>query len=148
MLPFFSLCVQNSALTPVKAERKKYEKETEKYYSSLEKLLNMSAKKKEPQLQEVLTPAPPLSCSLSPYAEMKHAEMENWPFVQFVVPVFTFASLAAGPCDFPLKNFSWPARRGNVDSLVLFGPEVRVGCCVARGRNSALRREHASESSK
>jgi hypothetical protein len=36
-----------------KAERKKYEKETEKYYSSLEKLLNMSAKKKEPQLQEV-----------------------------------------------------------------------------------------------
>lgn len=40
-----------------KAERKKYEKETEKYYSSLEKLLNMSAKKKEPQLQEVLIPA-------------------------------------------------------------------------------------------
>ncbi|KAG7221930.1 hypothetical protein INR49_016956 [Caranx melampygus] len=36
----------------LKAERKKYEKETEKYYSSLEKLLNMSAKKKEPQLQE------------------------------------------------------------------------------------------------
>lgn len=36
-----------------KAVRKKYEKETEKYYSSLEKLLNMSAKKKEPQLQEV-----------------------------------------------------------------------------------------------
>lgn len=34
-------------------ERKKYEKETEKYYSSLEKLLNMSARKKEPQLQEV-----------------------------------------------------------------------------------------------
>uniref|UniRef100_A0A8C2G5G7 Rho GTPase activating protein 10 n=1 Tax=Cyprinus carpio TaxID=7962 RepID=A0A8C2G5G7_CYPCA len=32
--------------------RKTYEKETEKYYSSLEKLLNMSAKKKEPQLQE------------------------------------------------------------------------------------------------
>lgn len=37
----------------LKAERKRYEKETEKYYSSLEKLLNMSAKKKEPQLQEV-----------------------------------------------------------------------------------------------
>ncbi|CAB1416320.1 unnamed protein product [Pleuronectes platessa] len=36
----------------VRAERKKYEKETEKYYSSLEKLLNMSARKKEPQLQE------------------------------------------------------------------------------------------------
>lgn len=41
-------------LYTLKAERKKYEKETEKYYSSLEKLLNMSAKKKEPQLQEVL----------------------------------------------------------------------------------------------
>lgn len=40
----------------LKAERKKYEKETEKYYSSLEKLLNMSAKKKEPQLQEVFIP--------------------------------------------------------------------------------------------
>ncbi|XP_037545774.1 rho GTPase-activating protein 10 [Nematolebias whitei] len=39
-------------LGAVRAERKKYEKETEKYYSSLEKLLNMSAKKKEPQLQE------------------------------------------------------------------------------------------------
>ncbi|XP_012686800.1 rho GTPase-activating protein 10 isoform X2 [Clupea harengus] len=39
-------------LGAAKAERKRYEKETEKYYSSLEKLLNMSAKKKEPQLQE------------------------------------------------------------------------------------------------
>ncbi|XP_063074292.1 rho GTPase-activating protein 10 isoform X2 [Engraulis encrasicolus] len=39
-------------LGAAKGERKKYEKETEKYYSSLEKLLNMSAKKKEPQLQE------------------------------------------------------------------------------------------------
>ncbi|XP_062372463.1 rho GTPase-activating protein 10 isoform X1 [Sardina pilchardus] len=39
-------------LGAAKAERKKYEKETEKYYSSLEKLLNMSAKKKEPHLQE------------------------------------------------------------------------------------------------
>lgn len=36
-----------------KTEKKHYEKETEKYYSSLEKLLNLSAKKKEPQLQEV-----------------------------------------------------------------------------------------------
>lgn len=42
---FFLVCFQ--------AERKRYEKETEKYYTSLEKLLNMSAKKKEPQLQEV-----------------------------------------------------------------------------------------------
>uniref|UniRef100_A0A8C2G8I9 Rho GTPase activating protein 10 n=1 Tax=Cyprinus carpio TaxID=7962 RepID=A0A8C2G8I9_CYPCA len=39
-------------LGSAKTARKTYEKETEKYYSSLEKLLNMSAKKKEPQLQE------------------------------------------------------------------------------------------------
>ncbi|XP_026132312.1 rho GTPase-activating protein 10-like [Carassius auratus] len=39
-------------LGSAKEERKRYEKETEKYYSSLEKLLNISAKKKEPQLQE------------------------------------------------------------------------------------------------
>lgn len=39
----------------LKTEKKHYEKETEKYYSSLEKLLNLSAKKKEPQLQEVFT---------------------------------------------------------------------------------------------
>uniref|UniRef100_A0A3P8UK49 Rho GTPase-activating protein 10 n=1 Tax=Cynoglossus semilaevis TaxID=244447 RepID=A0A3P8UK49_CYNSE len=39
-------------LGTARVERKKYEKETEKYYSSLEKLLNMSARKKEPQLQE------------------------------------------------------------------------------------------------
>ncbi|CAL1601043.1 unnamed protein product [Knipowitschia caucasica] len=39
-------------LGAIRAGKKKYEKETEKYYSSLEKLLNMSAKKKEPQLQE------------------------------------------------------------------------------------------------
>lgn len=39
----------------LKAEKKHYEKETEKYYSSLEKLLNLSAKKKEPQLQEVFS---------------------------------------------------------------------------------------------
>lgn len=51
----------------LKAERKRYEKETEKYYSSLEKLLNMSAKKKEPQLQEVFIPAWT--------AEMKYAEL-------------------------------------------------------------------------
>lgn len=37
----------------LQTEKKHYEKETEKYYSNLEKLLNLSAKKKEPQLQEV-----------------------------------------------------------------------------------------------
>lgn len=63
----FLLRVQNFLGHSLKAERKKYEKETEKYYSSLEKLLNMSAKKKEPQLQEVFIPAWT--------AEMKHAEL-------------------------------------------------------------------------
>ncbi|XP_043919391.1 rho GTPase-activating protein 10 [Protopterus annectens] len=39
-------------LGAVKEEKKKYDKETEKYYSSLEKHLNLSAKKKETFLQE------------------------------------------------------------------------------------------------
>ncbi|KAK1174906.1 rho GTPase-activating protein 10-like isoform X1 [Acipenser oxyrinchus oxyrinchus] len=39
-------------LGAAKEERKKYEKDTEKYYSALEKVLNMSAKKKDQQLQE------------------------------------------------------------------------------------------------
>lgn len=34
-------------------KRKKFEKESEKYYSQLDKHLNLSAKKKESQLQEV-----------------------------------------------------------------------------------------------
>lgn len=50
---FFSYMLLHLPLYLLKAERKRYEKETEKYYSSLEKLLNMSAKKKEPQLNEV-----------------------------------------------------------------------------------------------
>ncbi|XP_051784098.1 rho GTPase-activating protein 10 [Erpetoichthys calabaricus] len=39
-------------LGAAKEERKKYEKETEKYYTALDKLLNLSAKKKDQQLQE------------------------------------------------------------------------------------------------
>uniref|UniRef100_A0A8C9TC28 Rho GTPase activating protein 10 n=1 Tax=Scleropages formosus TaxID=113540 RepID=A0A8C9TC28_SCLFO len=39
-------------LGAAKEERKRYEKETEKYYSALEKLLTLSAKKKEQHLQE------------------------------------------------------------------------------------------------
>ncbi|XP_068135348.1 rho GTPase-activating protein 10 isoform X2 [Hyperolius riggenbachi] len=39
-------------LGAVKEEKKKFDKETEKNYSNLDKHLNMSAKKKEPQLQE------------------------------------------------------------------------------------------------
>uniref|UniRef100_A0A4W4FYU3 Rho GTPase activating protein 10 n=1 Tax=Electrophorus electricus TaxID=8005 RepID=A0A4W4FYU3_ELEEL len=44
--------VKHTSHKPRLAERKKFEKETEKYYTTLEKLLNMSSKKKEPQLQE------------------------------------------------------------------------------------------------
>lgn len=50
-----------------KTEKKHYEKETEKYYSSLEKLLNLSAKKKEPQLQEVF-----ILCRS--FVDLQHAE--------------------------------------------------------------------------
>lgn len=147
VLPFFPLRVRISSATPVKAERKKYEKETEKYYSSLEKLLNMSAKKKEPQLQEVLTPArtlpPPVAASLSPsLVETKNAEMETC--LLFSLP-FLFLLLRLWPLDRATfhwrasqRRFSWPAWRGNVDSLALFGPKVRCGRCAARGRNSAL----------
>ncbi|KAG2466095.1 RHG10 protein, partial [Polypterus senegalus] len=39
-------------LGAAKEERKKYEKETEKYCTALDKLLNLSAKKKDQQLQE------------------------------------------------------------------------------------------------
>ncbi|KAG9480062.1 hypothetical protein GDO78_011856 [Eleutherodactylus coqui] len=39
-------------LGAVKEEKKKFDKETDKNYSNLDKHLNMSAKKKEPQLQE------------------------------------------------------------------------------------------------
>lgn len=40
--------------TPVAQEkRKKFEKDSEKYYSQVDKHLNLSAKKKESQLQEV-----------------------------------------------------------------------------------------------
>lgn len=40
----------------VQEEKKKFDKETEKNYSLLEKHLSLSAKKKELQLQEVLLP--------------------------------------------------------------------------------------------
>lgn len=38
-------------------KRKKFEKESEKYYSQVDKHLNLSAKKKESQLQEVRHPS-------------------------------------------------------------------------------------------
>uniref|UniRef100_A0A8D3EDU2 Rho GTPase activating protein 10 n=1 Tax=Scophthalmus maximus TaxID=52904 RepID=A0A8D3EDU2_SCOMX len=82
------------------AERKKYEKETEKYYSSLEKLLNMSAKKKEPQLQEADGQVETMRqhfqeesldyvCKLQEIQERKKFECVE-PMLAFFQTVFTF----------------------------------------------------------
>ncbi|XP_033480351.1 rho GTPase-activating protein 10 isoform X2 [Epinephelus lanceolatus] len=84
----------------VRAERKKYEKETEKYYSSLEKLLNMSAKKKEPQLQEADIQVETMRqhfqeesldyvCKLQEIQERKKFECVE-PMLAFFQTVFTF----------------------------------------------------------
>ncbi|XP_041838834.1 rho GTPase-activating protein 10 isoform X2 [Melanotaenia boesemani] len=83
-----------------KAERKRYEKETEKYYSSLEKLLNMSAKKKEPQLQEADIQVEAMRqhfqevslqyvCQLQDIQERKKFECVE-PMLAFFQTVFTF----------------------------------------------------------
>ncbi|KAF3852492.1 hypothetical protein F7725_005847 [Dissostichus mawsoni] len=82
------------------AERKRYEKETEKYYSSLEKLLNMSAKKKEPQLQEADLQVENVRlhfqeesleyvCKLQEIQERKKFECVE-PMLAFFQTVFTF----------------------------------------------------------
>ncbi|TKS68382.1 Rho GTPase-activating protein 10 GTPase regulator associated with focal adhesion kinase 2 [Collichthys lucidus] len=87
-------------LGTVRAERKKYEKETEKYYSSLEKLLNMSAKKKEPQLQEADSQVETMRqhfqeesldyvCKLQEIQERKKFECVE-PMLAFFQTVFTF----------------------------------------------------------
>ncbi|XP_014855330.1 PREDICTED: rho GTPase-activating protein 10 [Poecilia mexicana] len=84
----------------VRAERKKYEKETEKYYSSLEKLLNLSAKKKEPQLQEADSQVELMRqhfqeesleyvCKLQEIQERKKFECVE-PMLAFFQTVFTF----------------------------------------------------------
>uniref|UniRef100_A0A8C6Q443 Rho GTPase activating protein 10 n=1 Tax=Nothobranchius furzeri TaxID=105023 RepID=A0A8C6Q443_NOTFU len=81
-------------------ERKKYDKETEKYYSSLEKLLNMSAKKKEPQLQEADVQVETLRqafqgeslnyvCKLQDIQEKKKFECVE-PMLAFFQTLFTF----------------------------------------------------------
>uniref|UniRef100_A0A8C5DK03 Rho GTPase activating protein 10 n=1 Tax=Gouania willdenowi TaxID=441366 RepID=A0A8C5DK03_GOUWI len=83
-----------------KAEKKKYEKETEKYYSSLEKLLNMSAKKKEPHLQEADFQVETMRlhfqeesldyvCKLQEIQERKKFECVE-PMLAFFQTVFTF----------------------------------------------------------
>uniref|UniRef100_A0A673I3R1 Rho GTPase-activating protein 10-like n=1 Tax=Sinocyclocheilus rhinocerous TaxID=307959 RepID=A0A673I3R1_9TELE len=84
----------------LQAERKRYEKETEKYYSSLEKLLNMSAKKKEPQLQEADMSVEAMRqhfqessleyvCKLQEIQERKKFECVE-PMLAFFQTVFTF----------------------------------------------------------
>ncbi|KAM9314610.1 rho GTPase-activating protein 10 isoform 2-T2 [Pholidichthys leucotaenia] len=84
----------------LRTERKKYEKETEKYYSSLEKLLNMSAKKKEPQLQEADIQVESVRqhfqeesldyvCKLQEIQERKKFECVE-PMLAFFQTVFTF----------------------------------------------------------
>uniref|UniRef100_A0A8C2IXL6 Rho GTPase-activating protein 10 n=1 Tax=Cyprinus carpio TaxID=7962 RepID=A0A8C2IXL6_CYPCA len=84
----------------LQAERKRYEKETEKYYSSLEKLLNMSAKKKEPQLQEADMAVEVMRqhfqvssleyvCKLQEIQERKKFECVE-PMLAFFQTVFTF----------------------------------------------------------
>uniref|UniRef100_A0A3B5LRP2 Rho GTPase-activating protein 10 n=1 Tax=Xiphophorus couchianus TaxID=32473 RepID=A0A3B5LRP2_9TELE len=83
-----------------RAERKRYEKETEKYYSSLEKLLNLSAKKKEPQLQEADSQVEIMRqhfqeesleyvCMLQEIQERKKFECVE-PMLAFFQTVFTF----------------------------------------------------------
>uniref|UniRef100_A0A8C5G159 Rho GTPase-activating protein 10 n=1 Tax=Gouania willdenowi TaxID=441366 RepID=A0A8C5G159_GOUWI len=87
-------------LGTVRAEKKKYEKETEKYYSSLEKLLNMSAKKKEPHLQEADFQVETMRlhfqeesldyvCKLQEIQERKKFECVE-PMLAFFQTVFTF----------------------------------------------------------
>ncbi|XP_029005711.1 rho GTPase-activating protein 10 isoform X2 [Betta splendens] len=87
-------------LGTVRAEKKKYEKETEKYYSSLEKLLNMSAKKKDTQLQEANTQVDNMRkhfqeeslsyvCKLQEIQERKKFECVE-PMLAFFQTAFTF----------------------------------------------------------
>ncbi|XP_061107152.1 rho GTPase-activating protein 10-like isoform X1 [Conger conger] len=87
-------------LGSAKLERKKYEKETEKYYSSLEKLLTLSAKKKDQQLQEADQQVEGMRqhfqeqsleyvCRLQEIQERKKFECVE-PMLAFFQTVFTF----------------------------------------------------------
>ncbi|KAG5844877.1 hypothetical protein ANANG_G00132840 [Anguilla anguilla] len=87
-------------LGSAKEERKRYEKETEKYYSSLEKLLTLSAKKKDQQLQEADVQVEGMRqhfqeesleyvCRLQEIQERKKFECVE-PMLAFFQTVFTF----------------------------------------------------------
>lgn len=59
-------------------KRKKFEKESEKYYSQLDKHLNLSAKKKETQLQEVSLSFFSISCESNvDLIHMRMSAVEN-----------------------------------------------------------------------
>ncbi|KAJ8262154.1 hypothetical protein GJAV_G00163070 [Gymnothorax javanicus] len=87
-------------LGSAKEERKRYEKETERYYSSLEKLLTLSAKKKDQQLQEADHQVEGMRqhyqeesleyvCKLQEIQERKKFECVE-PMLAFFQSVFTF----------------------------------------------------------
>ncbi|KAI1883657.1 hypothetical protein AGOR_G00233820 [Albula goreensis] len=87
-------------LGTAKEERKRYEKETEKYYSSLEKLLTLSARKKDQQLQEADVQVEGMRqhfqeesleyvCKLQEIQERKKFECVE-PMLAFFQTVFTF----------------------------------------------------------
>ncbi|MGH0167282.1 UNVERIFIED_CONTAM: hypothetical protein FKN15_000637 [Acipenser sinensis] len=87
-------------LGAAKEERKKYEKDTEKYYSALEKVLNMSAKKKDQQLLEADSQVEVMRlhfheesleyvCKLQEIQEKKKFECVE-PMLAFFQAVFTF----------------------------------------------------------
>ncbi|XP_033870597.1 rho GTPase-activating protein 10-like isoform X2 [Acipenser ruthenus] len=87
-------------LGAAKEERKKYEKDTEKYYSALEKVLNMSAKKKDQQLQEADNQVEVMRlhfheesleyvCKLQEIQEKKKFDCAE-PMLAFFQAVFTF----------------------------------------------------------
>lgn len=100
-------------------------------------------------------PPPPLtphahthSPAVPPPAETKHAQLETC--LLFSLPCL-FLLLRLWPPDRATfhwrasqRHFSWPVQRGNMDSLVLFGPKVKCGCCAVWGRNSALCRKHST----
>lgn len=100
----FHTCLFFFSFWPFKTEKKHYEKETEKYYSSLEKLLNLSAKKKEPQLHEVF-----IFCWFFPSWLYSWKKMAFCWVRESFFPFFT--AKPVGPCEFPVtrlqQQFSW-----------------------------------------
>ncbi|KAJ8383195.1 hypothetical protein SKAU_G00039730 [Synaphobranchus kaupii] len=87
-------------LGSAKEERKRYEKETEKYYSNLDKILTLSAKKKDQQLQEADQQVEVMRqhfqeesleyvCKLQEIQERKKFECVE-PMLAFFQTVFTF----------------------------------------------------------